>query len=328
MVKNTKTFEQTIARFNPSEGTTNPSLLYVAAQQPAYADIINSTIQYARNLPTDVDSVEDARIERAVEYLAVLFGTEIYRLTGRVATEVDIRHSFNTPKTVKAALRIIELYKAQGVPKEAVRIKISATWEGIQAGRILEREHGVSVLITIVFGMVQAITAAEAGVTCIAPYVGRIGDWFRAQQTSPSSSEEDMGVARVRQMQNYLRKYNHRTQIMGASFRNPEQVKALAGVDLLTIAPAILEKLQSDSSEVIPQVTTKTGKCLFMHVNIQRLVLNDDLQQHKRRIFVKYRTSMTRTLSAGPSTMMLVQLKSRPTLCDVLQMILNISRHS
>lgn len=235
--------------------------MYLAAQQPAYTDIVNSTIQYARNLPADVDSAEDIRVERAVEYLAVLFGTEIYRLTGRVSTEVDVRHSFNTPETVKAALRIIELYRVQGVPNEAVRIKISATWEGIQAGRILEREHGISVLITIVFGMVQAITAAEADVTCIAPYVGRIGDWFRAQQTaSSSSSSEDMGVARVRQMQNYLRKYHHRTQVMGASFRNPEQVKALAGVDLLTIAPSILEKLESGSSQVVPQVTTKSGK--------------------------------------------------------------------
>lgn len=237
--------------------------MYLAAQQPAYAELVNSTIQYARNLPTDIVSAEDARVERAVEYLAVLFGTEIYHLTGRVSTEVDVRHSFNTSETIKAALRIIELYKAQGVPKEAVRIKISATWEGIQAGRILEREHGVSVLITIVFGMVQAITAAEAGVTCIAPYVGRIGDWFRAHQTSPSDSTEsaeDMGVTQVRQMQNYLRKYNHRTHVMGASFRNTEQVKALAGVDLLTIAPSILENLESDSGEVVPQVTTNTGK--------------------------------------------------------------------
>ncbi|RAO68031.1 uncharacterized protein BHQ10_004043 [Talaromyces amestolkiae] len=253
----------TIARFKPSEGTTNPSLLYFAAQQPAYAELVNSTIQYARNLPTDIVSAEDARVERAVEYLGVLFGTEIYHLTGRVSTEVDVRHSFNTSETIKAALRIIELYKAQGVPKEAVRIKISATWEGIQAGRILEREHGVSVLITIVFGMVQAITAAEAGVTCIAPYVGRIGDWFRAHQTSPSDSAEsaeDMGVTRVRQMQNYLRKYNHRTHVMGASFRNTEQVKALAGVDLLTIAPSILENLESDSGEVVPQVTTNTAQ--------------------------------------------------------------------
>lgn len=203
------------------------------------------------------------QLESAVEYLAVLFGAEIYRLTGRVSTEVDVRHSFNIQETVKAALRIITLYKSQGVPKEAVRIKISATWEGIQAGRILEREHGVSVLITVVFGIVQAITAAEADVTCIAPYVGRIGDWFRSQ---PSPPADDMGVSRVREMQNYLRKYKHRTQIMGASFRNIEQVKALAGVDLLTIAPSILERLENDRSEIIPQVTETTGEFLWLYV--------------------------------------------------------------
>lgn len=214
------------------------------------------SIKHARALAANGESL-DVQLEGAVEYLAVLFGTEIYHLTGRVSTEVDVRHSFSTQGTVNAALRIIELYKSQGVPKDAVRIKISATWEGIQAGRILEHEHGLSVLITVVFGMVQAITAAEAGIACIAPYVGRIGDWFRSQ---PSSPADDMGVSRVRQMQNYLRKYKHRTQVMGASFRNIEQVKALAGVDLLTIAPCLLEQLENDPTEVIPQVSSATGK--------------------------------------------------------------------
>ncbi|KAJ5674126.1 hypothetical protein N7462_009565 [Penicillium macrosclerotiorum] len=245
-----------IARFGSPEGTTNPSLLYLAAQQPQYAHLVERTLQYARSLPIDATS-PSSRLDQAVEYLAVLFGTEIYRLTGRISTEADVKHSFNTKETVNAALRIIKHYENQGIAKEGVRIKISATWEGIQAGRILEREHGVSVLITIVFGMAQAITAAEAGVTCIAPYVGRIGDWFRAQGLH---QDEDMGVYRVQQMQNWIRKYNHRTQVMGASFRNINQAKNLAGVDLLTISPAILDDLDQDLSKVIPQVTLETAQ--------------------------------------------------------------------
>jgi transaldolase len=191
----------------------------------------------------------------------VQFGTEIYKLTGRVSTEVDVVHSFNTEATIAAALRVISLYAEQGVPKEKVRIKISATWEGIKAASVLAREHGVSVLITIVFGMVQAITAAEAGVTCIAPYVGRISDWHKAQGTTKG----DKGVERVRDMQNYLRKYGYETQVMGASFRNTGQVKQLAGTDLLTISPAVLELLEREEGDFGPCLTKESGKffCLL-----------------------------------------------------------------
>jgi transaldolase len=244
-----------IARFKPAEGTTNPSLLFLAAQNPAYAPLVERTITYANS--TDVEP--QSRLELAVEFLAVQFGTEIYKLTGRVSTEVDIVHSFDTEQTVKAALRVLDLYAAQRVPKEAVRIKISATWEGIQAGRILTQKHGVSVLITIVFGMVQAITAAEAGVDCIAPYIGRISDWHKAHGVL----DRDMGVATVQDIQNYLRKYGYKTQVMGASFRNTAQVKSLAGVDLLTIAPAILSSLEGEDDNIVPQLTSASGESLM-----------------------------------------------------------------
>jgi transaldolase len=143
-----------------------------------------------------------------------------------------------------------------------VRIKISATWEGVQAGRILERDHAVSVLITIVFGMVQAVTAAEAGVTCIAPYVGRIGDWFKVNGNA-AEKEIDMGVERVSDMQNYLRNHGYATKVMAASFRSPEQALALAGVDNLTIAPSILTRLLQRKEHVEPKLTRESGQFMI-----------------------------------------------------------------
>lgn len=246
-----------IARFKPSEGTTNPSLLYQAAQLPQYSNILDETVKFARHL--DGTLTNSQRLDRAVEYLAVEFGSKIYELTGGISTEADVTYSFNVQATIDAALRILKLYEERNVPKSAVRIKISATWEGIQAARILEHKHGVSVLITIVFGLSQAIAAAEAGVTCIAPYVGRIGDWYRANGGFLQPKGLDVGVSRVKDMQNYIRKHGYRTKVMAASFRNPEQAVALAGVDFLTIAPSILLRLEEMSSDVEPQLTIESG---------------------------------------------------------------------
>lgn len=155
---------------------------------------------------------------------------------------------------------MIDLYATQGVPKESIRIKISATWEGIKAASILTNEHGISVLITVVFGMVQAITAAEAGVACIAPYVGRICDWHKAHGVL----DRDVGVETVTNIQNYLRKYGHKTQVMGASFRNTPQVKSLAGIDLLTVSPAVLELLEAEVEKVEPLLTAASGEFYFL----------------------------------------------------------------
>ena len=252
----TDTLSPDIAQFKPSEGTTNPSLLFLAAQQPEHAGVLTRTVEYIRSLDRSLTTAE--KLDRGVEYLAVQFGTEIYKLTGGISTEADVTLSFNTAATVAAALRIIDLYKENGVPKEAVRVKISATWEGIQASRVLENEHGVSTLVTVVFSLTQVIAAAEAGATCVAPYVGRIGDWYLA---NGDKSGRDRGIERTQEMQNYLRKYNFKTKVMGASFRTVDQIVPLAGIDYLTIVPSVLRELEKSEIEVQPQLTTESGKC-------------------------------------------------------------------
>ncbi|CAH0014876.1 unnamed protein product [Clonostachys rhizophaga] len=252
---------QKIASFRPSEGTTNPSLIFAAAQNASYEPLLAKTISYVRSLPGKTSRNE--QLSRAVEMLSVQFGKEIYKLTGRISTEVDVSLSFDTAGTVAAALRILELYAAEGIPKDKVRIKISATWEGIQATRILQKEHGASCLVTIVFGSVQAIAAAEAGADAIAPYVGRIADYGKQH-----GHQGDLGIETVSAIQNYLRKYNLSTQVMAASFRNVEQIRALAGIDLLTAAPSILELVEADSRPVVPVLTVEGAQAAeLQHVS-------------------------------------------------------------
>ena len=177
------------------------------------------------------------------EYLSVAFGVEILKCGySHVATEIDVRLSFDTGATIAAALRIIDLYKKRGISADRVRIKISATWEGIQAAKVLENEYGVGTLVTVVFGMAQAVAASQANVSMIAPYVGRIGDWHAAHGEPNGSTK---GIEIVAQMQGYLRSSGSRTKLMGASFRSPAQVMALEGADYLTIGPSILENLET-----------------------------------------------------------------------------------
>jgi transaldolase len=214
--------------------------------------LVSATIDYAKSLDASVSTAE--RLSSAVDFLAVQFGIQIYKLTGRVGTEVDVSLSFDAEGTVASALRLLDLYEAQGVPKSAVRVKISGTWEGIQAARVLQKEHGVSCLVTVVFSIVQAIAAAEAGVDAIAPHVGRLADWGKLDGV-----EGDFGVQRVTTMQNYLRKYGYSTKVMAASFRNTDQVRNLAGVDLLTAAPGILEALRNGSEDIVAKLTAESG---------------------------------------------------------------------
>ncbi|OAA63382.1 Transaldolase [Niveomyces insectorum RCEF 264] len=258
LIADTADFED-IARFRPSEGTTNPTLLFLAAQKPAYAGLVDKALAYARDLPTATSLAE--RLSAAVDCLAVQFGAQIYKLTGRVSTEVDVALSFDTPATVRAALRIVQLYEAAGVPHNGVRIKISATWEGIEAARILQRDHGVSCLVTVVFGLAQAVAAAEAGADAVAPYVGRIADWGRAHGYANGSGTEelDLGVETVSRIQNHLRKYGFKTRVMAASFRSVDQVRQLAGIDLLTAAPGILEAVEKETEPIVPQLTAESA---------------------------------------------------------------------
>ncbi|CAK7228844.1 hypothetical protein SBRCBS47491_007047 [Sporothrix bragantina] len=246
-----------IARFQPSEGTTNPTLLFLAAQLPSYAALVDKALVYARGLPASTSPAD--RLSAAVDALAVQFGTQIYKLTGRVSTEADVALSFDTPATVAAALRILELYAAEGVPRDRVRIKISATWEGIEAARILQRDHNVSCLVTVVFGLAQAVAAAEAGADAIAPYVGRIADWGKLSGVADINGQ-DLGVQTVSRIQNHLRKYGYRTQVMAASFRSVQQVRQLAGIDLLTAAPAILEAVERETEPIAAILTAEAAK--------------------------------------------------------------------
>lgn len=250
-----------LSKFKTVEATTNPSIIYAAAQKLEYDYVLLRSVNYIKQLESSVPALSrDELLNLGVEHLAVQFGTELYKLFGGISTQVEVVHSFNVQKIVAAGLRLVDLYRAEGVPKQSVRIKISATWEGIQAARILESKHDIRVLITIVFGLSQVIAAAEAGVSCVAPYVGRIGDWYKANESSGQKQGTDKGVERVKEMQNYLRKHGYNTRVMGASFRSPAQVTALAGADYLTVAPAILEALKDQDTSVNPQLTADSGK--------------------------------------------------------------------
>ena len=249
VVADTGDFES-IAKYTPQDATTNPSLILAATKQPQYAKLIDVAIDYAKTKSSKPE--EQASI--ALDRLLVEFGKEILKIVpGRVSTEVDARLSFNTEATIKKALEIIDLYKAQGISKERVLIKIASTWEGIQAAKELESKHGIHCNLTILFSFVQAVACAEAKVTLISPFVGRILDWYKAKTGEAYTSETDPGVLSVRQIFNYYKKYNYNTIVMGASFRNTGEIAALAGCDYLTISPKLLEEL-SNSKESLPQV--------------------------------------------------------------------------
>lgn len=247
-----------ISTYSPSEGTTNPSLLLAAAQLPAHQSLVADAQSYFRSLPVTIPPRQ--RLIQASEYLAVLFGKNIHTLTSapapRISTQVSPLFAFQTEETVAASLRILALYQDAGIPRSDVRIKIPATWEGLQAARILVAEHNVKVLITVVFGLVQVVAAAEAHVACVAPYVGRMADWHRSQAADAApltslSSTPDPGVAAVRRMCWYLRQSGHasRTKVMAASFRNTAQLRQLSGCDILTVGPALLAKLQMEDAQ-------------------------------------------------------------------------------
>jgi transaldolase len=228
-------------KYLPQDSTTNPSLIYAASKLPQYKHLVDEAIEYGRNNGADTNS----QVEAAMDKLAVSFGCEILKLVpGRVSTEVDARLSFDTEANVKKARRLIALYKAAGVDKERVLIKIASTWEGIQAARQLEKE-GIHCNMTLLFSLVQAATCAEAGVTLISPFVGRITDFYKQRDKKEFTPENDPGVESVRRIYEYLKTYKYPTVVMGASFRTKEQVLALAGCDLLTISPSLLEELQA-----------------------------------------------------------------------------------
>jgi transaldolase len=236
-----------IGKYKPQDATTNPSLILAASKKAEYAKLIDVAVDWAKEQGGDVDS----QVEAALDRLLVEFGKEILAIIpGKVSTEVDAQFSFSTEASVKKALRIIELYKQQGIDKSRILIKIASTWEGIKAAEILQRDHGINCNLTLMFSLVQAIAAAEAGAFLISPFVGRILDWFKAHTKKDYAKEEDPGVASVQAIFNYYKKYGYKTIVMGASFRNTGEITELAGCDYLTISPGLLEELLNSTDDV------------------------------------------------------------------------------
>jgi transaldolase len=241
---------QSIEQFKPQDATTNPSLITAAAQMPEYQDIVDQTLLKAKK-DAGAGASQAQVVSLAFDRLAVSFGLKILQIIpGRVSTEVDARLSYDTDATVAKARDLIAQYKAAGVSKERVLIKIASTWQGIKAGEILEKE-GIHCNLTLLFGLHQAIACAEAGITLISPFVGRILDWYKKDTGRDSyPAAEDPGVLSVTSIYNYYKKFGYKTEVMGASFRNIGEITELAGCDLLTISPGLLTELQNTVTEL------------------------------------------------------------------------------
>lgn len=241
---------QAIEKFTPRDATTNPSLITAAAEMPQYQDIVDDTLKGARDtLGADAASADVVTL--AFDRLAVSFGLKILDIVpGRVSTEVDARLSFDTEATIEKGRDLIAQYEAAGVSRERILIKIAATWEGIMAAKVLE-EEGIHTNLTLVFGLHQAVACGENGIQLISPFVGRILDWYKKDTGTESyAPAEDPGVISVTNIFNYFKKFGLKTEVMGASFRNVDEITELAGVDLLTISPGILDQLQATEGEL------------------------------------------------------------------------------
>jgi len=228
-----------------------------ASQKEQYAFLIDNAITYAKEKSKDLNE----QIAWAADKLIVNFGCEILKvIPGRVSTEVNAKLSFNKEATIEKARRLISLYEEAGVSKERVLIKIASTWEGIQAAQILEEKYGIHCNLTLLFGFPQAVACAEAKVTLISPFVGRILDWYKKNTGKTYESVEDPGVLSVQKIYNYYKKYDYKTIVMGASFRNTGEIEQLVGVDYLTISPALLSALQESKETLEPKLTVKSAK--------------------------------------------------------------------
>lgn len=238
---------ESIDTYKPQDATTNPSLILAAANKPAYARLIDVAVQYGKSKGGSLENQANAAMDR----LLVEFGKEILAIIpGRVSTEVDARLSFDKEGTKAKAKELIALYESLGIRKERILIKIASTWEGIQAARELERDDGIHCNLTLLFGFGQAVACAEAGVTLISPFVGRILDWYKKATGKNYEGDEDPGVKSVKKIFNYYKQHGYKTIVMGASFRNTGEIKSLAGVDFLTISPALLEELRKSTDPV------------------------------------------------------------------------------
>ena len=267
---------QAIETFTPQDATTNPSLITAAAQMPQYREIVDRTLWQARQDLGHSAAVSDVA-SLGFERLAVAFGLKILDIIpGRVSTEVDARLSYDMEGTLEKAHGIIAQYEAAGVSRDRVLIKIAATWEGIRAAEILEKE-GIHCNLTLLFGIHQAVACAEAGVTLISPFVGRILDWYK-QSTGRESyaPHEDPGVQSVTRIYNYYKKFGYKTEVMGASFRNIGEITELAGCDLLTISPSLLQGLKTMESELPRKLDPAHAEAM----EIEKLVIDEETFEH------------------------------------------------
>jgi len=256
IVADTGDFES-IREYTPQDATTNPSLILKAAQMPEYEELVDQVLAEAREEAGSGDVMAVALDKLAVFF----FGLEILKIVpGRVSTEVDARLSFDTQATLDKARSLIARYEKNGVERDRILIKIAATWAGIRAAEDLERE-GIHCNLTLLFSFAQAVACAEAGVTLISPFVGRIMDWHKAKTGQDGfAPAEDPGVQSVTQIFNYYKKFDYATEVMGASFRNTGEITELAGCDLLTISPNLLEELQETEGDLPCKLVVKTAK--------------------------------------------------------------------
>ncbi|PVH67454.1 putative transaldolase [Cadophora sp. DSE1049] len=246
-----------IGKYGPQDATTNPSLILVASEKEEYMKLMDVAIEYGKDKGQNIDEKTDVTLDRLLK--------------------VDARFSFDTNGTVSKALHIIDLYKSVGIDKSRVLIKIASTWEGIQAARILQRDHKINVNLTLMFSMVQAIAGAEAGAFLISPFVGRILDWYQAKTGRTYPKEEDPGVASVKSIYNYYNKFGYNTIVMGASFRNIGEITELAGCDYLTISPHLLEKLMASQNPVPKKLDAVEATSL----NLEKKSFIDDESQFR-----------------------------------------------
>jgi transaldolase len=252
---------EAIGKFRPQDSTTNPSLITAAAQLPQYQPIVDGVLLAARK-ELGGNSTDAAVANLAFQRLAIAFGKKILAIVpGRVSTEVDARLSYDTQATIAQARSIIKQYDAEGIGRERVLVKIASTWEGIRAAEVLERE-GIHCNLTLLFGLHQAVAAAEAGVTLVSPFVGRILDWYKKDTGKDFHGADDPGVISVTRIYHYYKKFGYKTQVMGASFRNIGEIAELAGCDLLTISPQLLAELESTVAELPRKLSPESARAL------------------------------------------------------------------
>lgn len=257
--------------FKPHDATTNPSLILKAVQKPEYQPLLAQTVAAHKG----------KAVEEIIDHLLVAFGLKILAIIpGRVSTETDARLSFDTEGTIAKGRHLIALYEAAGIARERILIKVASTWEGIRAAEVLEKE-GIRCNMTLLFSLPQAIAAAEAGAQLISPFVGRILDWYKKSTGQEYASADDPGVVSVKRIYDYYKKFGYQTEVMGASFRNTGEILALAGCDLLTISPELLQKLADNDAAVERKLSVEAAQSadlarLHFDEKAFRLALNDD----------------------------------------------------